>query len=210
MNNTARALVAGLALSAAGLVYIAADESYTNQAIRPVPGDKPTYGFGSTVKADGSPVRMGDTITPPAALVLAARDIAMKEGALKACMGDVLLTQYEYDAIVSLAYNVGPSAVCQSSIPAKFRVGDYEAACKTILDFSKFCSKPKIKNAAGKWVCPPGALKPLKGLENQRQREYRLCISGIRNQESGINPKTSRSVLIPDTWHLSSGWARHV
>ncbi|GHU37674.1 hypothetical protein AGMMS50256_35930 [Betaproteobacteria bacterium] len=26
--------------------------------------------------------------------------------------------------------------------------------------------------------------------------------SGIRDQESGINPKTRRSVLIPDTWHL--------
>ena len=167
MNNATRAAVATLALSAAGLVGIVGYEGYTGGAIRPVPGDKPTYGFGSTVKADGKPVQLGDTITPPAALTLAARDIRIKEGALKACLSDVFLTQYEYDAIVSLAYNFGPSAVCRSSLPAKFRAGEYEAGCKTILDFKKVqgrdCSLPENKSFCG-------------GLWTRRQREYRQCI----------------------------------
>ncbi|MDR1889624.1 MAG: glycoside hydrolase family protein [Zoogloeaceae bacterium] len=174
-GNVARALVATLSLSAVGLTGIVAWEGYTNEAIRPVKGDVPTYGFGSTVKADGAPVSMGDRITPPAALALAARDIAIKEGALKTCMGDVPLSQNEYDAIVSLAYNVGPAAVCKSSLPGKFRAGDNKAGCKTILDFKKVqgrdCSLPENKRFCG-------------GVWTRRQAEYRLCVSEDREQRT--------------------------
>ena len=46
--------LAALSLSAAGLVGIALHEGYSDKAIIPVPGDKPTIGFGSTTRADGS------------------------------------------------------------------------------------------------------------------------------------------------------------
>jgi len=161
-----RIAIAALALSALGFSGIALHEGYTSTAIRPVPGDVPTVGLGSTTKADGSPVQMGDTITPPAAIALAVRDIAVKEAVLKDCI-NALLYQYEYDAYVSLAYNVGPGAVCNLSIPRKLAAGDYFAACRTILDFKKVqgrdCSAPENARFCG-------------GVWTRRQLEFKQCM----------------------------------
>src|SRR3546814_1293220 len=63
-----RTTVAALVLSAAGLVSIIADEGYTERAVVPTKNDRPTVGFGSTFRDDGSPVQMGDTITPAQAV----------------------------------------------------------------------------------------------------------------------------------------------
>ena len=86
MSLGQRIAVAALGLSAAGLVGIAHYEGYSDRAISPVPGDVPTIGFGSTRHADGRPVKLGETIPPPKALALAARDVAVKEGELKRCL----------------------------------------------------------------------------------------------------------------------------
>jgi lysozyme len=181
--NAPRLSATVLTLSAAGLIYgVVAYEGYTDKAIQPVPGDVPTYGFGSTVQTDGKPVRMGDTIAPPAALTLMARDVAMKEGALKVCFGNVLLTQGEYDAYVSLAYNVGAAAVCRSSIVGKLKAGQYAAACKTILDF---------RNVQGRNCCLPENARFCGGICTRRQKEYRTCVSGISSQVSGIRGQES-------------------
>jgi GH24 family phage-related lysozyme (muramidase) len=111
----ARLLAAALTLSAAGLVALTQDEGYTDQAVRPLPGDVPTFGFGSTRRADGSPVQMGDTTRPPQALALALRELRHFEGALHRCV-TAPLTQGEFDSLVSLAYNVGADAVCRSTM----------------------------------------------------------------------------------------------
>lgn len=170
-----------IALLAASLTLggsLALKEHFTSTAIRPVPGDVPTYGFGSTVRADGKPVQMSDKITPPAALQLMVRDVSAKESVLRSCI-DAPLHQYEYDAYVSLAYNVGAEAVCSSSIPRKLAAADYVGACRTILDFDGFRdrSKPKVKNPkTGKMEYP---LVKLRGLTIRRNEEYRLCMGEI-------------------------------
>src|ERR1700752_5048066 len=105
-----RIAVAALTLSAAGFVGILTREDYSGEAIIPEPGDVPTLGFGSTES-----VKMGDTITRPKAVVLALRDVAKYEGAVKTCV-HVPLNQGEYDAYLSLAYNIGPTAFCSSTL----------------------------------------------------------------------------------------------
>lgn len=161
-----RIAIAALVLSAVGFFGIVTQEGYTSKAVRPVPGDVPTYGLGSTTRADGKPVQMDDTITPPAAIALAVRDVSVKETALKGCI-TAPLHQYEYDAFVSLAYNVGAGAVCKSSIPKKLASGDYTAACKTILDFKRVqgrdCSAPENARFCG-------------GVWTRRKAEYRMCL----------------------------------
>lgn len=165
--NSPRLSIAALSLSALAFAGIALNEGYSDRAIIPVPGDVPTYGLGSTQRADGAPVTMQDKITPPQAIALAVRDISAKESTLKACFGDSLLTQGEYDAYVDLAYNVGPAAVCRSSIPAKVRREQYAEACRTILDFKKVqgrdCSLPENKHFCG-------------GVWTRRQAAYRQCM----------------------------------
>lgn len=162
-----------LKLSAVALVALALSESFSEPAYRDSGGIS-TYGFGSTRKADGTRVRQGDTITAPKALSLAMQEIMVMESAIKKCM-PYEMYQYEYDSYMQLAYNVGSGAVCSSSIPWKLSIGDYSAACKTILDFDKIrdSSKPKVKNPrTGKMEYP---LVRLKGLTNRRQREYKTC-----------------------------------
>jgi lysozyme len=177
MSKVFRGLVAATTLTAAGYGGIVAYEGWEGAARPPIPGDVPTVGFGSTRHADGRPVRAGETITPPEAVRLTLQHIAKDESRLKACFGpETRIAQHEWDAFVSLAYNVGASAVCASSIPARLKAGDYAAACRTLLDFDSFCTRPKVKDAAGRLVCPPGAKKRLAGLTRRREAEYRQCM----------------------------------
>jgi lysozyme len=143
--------VVALRLSAVALVGIAGWEGYKSAAYIPVPGDVPTIGFGTT-----HGVKMGDTIDPVTALQRKIRDVEKFEGAIKQCV-TVPLFQHEYDAYLSLAYNIGPQAFCRSTLVRKLNAGDYAGACKEIL----------------RWVNFKG--KPLAGLTKRRQSEYLQC-----------------------------------
>jgi lysozyme len=158
--------VAALTLSAAALVGIVLHEGYSDRAIIPVKGDVPTIGFGSTTKPDGTPVKLGDTTTPPKALARALTDVQQFEGALKQCV-TVPLAQHEYDALVSFAYNVGRRAFCQSTLVKKLNTGDYTGACSEILRWRYFQGKD-CALAANARLCG--------GLAKRREAEYRQCI----------------------------------
>lgn len=147
-----RRLIATIVLSASALVGIVASEGYTDKAVIPVPGDVPTVGFGTT---EG--VKMGDTTTPPKALVRALQDVQRYEGAVRQCV-TVPLHQYEYDAYVSLAYNIGTGGFCRSTLVSKLNAQDYVGACAEILRWDRFRGKR------------------LRGLTTRREREYRQCI----------------------------------
>ena len=146
-----RRAVAALSLSAAGLVSLLQSEGYTSRAVIPIKGDVPTIGFGST---DG--VKMGDTITPQAAVSRALSDVSKFEGAIKRCV-KVPLTQGEYDAYLSLSYNIGSGAFCGSTLVRKLNAGDYAGACEQVLVWDK---------AGGRRV---------QGLTARRNREYAQC-----------------------------------
>lgn len=156
MRQPSRSAIAGIVLSASALVGIALHEGYSDTAIIPVPGDVPTIGFGTT-----GGVKPGDRITPPKALARALTDVQKFEGALKQCV-KVPLAQYEYDAYVSLAYNIGSSAFCGSTLVKKLNQQDYAGACTSILQWDKFKGRP------------------LPGLTKRRQDEYRLCMNQPR------------------------------
>lgn len=155
MKNS-RVLVASLALSASTLVGIAVHEGYVSDAMIPVPGDVPTIGFGET-----SGVKMGDTTTPVRALVRLLDSAETHADGVKKCLGEgAQLYPYEFNAYVSLTYNIGVGAFCRSSIPAKVKAEQYDEACKTIL----------LYNRAGG--------KVLRGLTVRREAEYRQCTGG--------------------------------
>ena len=150
-----RPTAASLYLSAAVLVGIALEEGFTSKAVIPVPGDVPTIGFGTT---EG--VKKGDVITPEKALVRLLQDADKFSEGVKRC-ANVPLFQHEYDAYVSLSYNIGTGAFCNSTLVKKLKVYDYEGACKAILKWDKF------------------KVEPLKGLTHRRQREYKLCMGNV-------------------------------
>ena len=143
-----RVAVAALSLSAAGLVSIALHEGYSDQAVIPMPGDRPTIGFGSTTKPDGSAVRWGEKTTPSQALSRALADIEQFEGALKSCV-KVPLHQHEYDAYLEHAYNVGAKAFCDSTMVKLLNASEYERACAQFDRWTYFQGKD-CRNAENK------------------------------------------------------------
>lgn len=145
-----RTKIGALALSAAALVGIAVSEDFRGTAYQDIVGIW-TVGFGTT---EG--VKKGDTINPVVALQRKLADIQKFEGAIKRCV-TVPLHQYEYDAYLSLAYNIGTGAFCNSTLVRKLNGGDYEGACREILRWNK---------AGGQVV---------RGLALRREREYKQC-----------------------------------
>jgi lysozyme len=148
----ARIVIGALTLSASALVGIAVHEGYRGEAYTPVKGDVPTIGFGTTAG-----VKPGDRIEPVQALVRKLQDVQKFEGALKQCVR-VPLHQHEYDAFLSLAYNIGPGAFCGSTLVRRLNAGDYAGACAEILRWDRFRGEP------------------LRGLTRRRQAENRQCL----------------------------------
>ena len=146
-----RTKIGALALSAAALVSIAVSEDFRGTAYQDIVGIW-TVGFGTT---EG--VKKGDTVDPVKALQRKLVDIQKFEGAIKKCV-TVPLAQNEYDAYLSLAYNIGPGAFCGSTLVRKLNSGDYEGACREVLRWNR---------AGGKEV---------RGLTLRREREYKQCI----------------------------------
>lgn len=170
MSSGSRTLIGALVLSAAGLVGIVQQEGWCGLACIPVPGDVPTIGFGSTAG-----VKMGDTITPPKALVRALQDVGKFEGAVKQCV-HVPLHQYEYDAYVDLAYNIGGTAFCASSIPEKLNELNYEAACATITEFVCGPATNATRAKPGeKCYSKKKPMRVMNGLVNRRTVERAHC-----------------------------------
>ena len=147
-----RSAIAAVALSASAFVGLTMLENYRAVAYTPVSGDVPTIGFGTT---EG--VRIGDAITPPKALARALADVSRFEAALKKCIS-VPVHQYEYDAFVSLTYNIGAHAFCNSTLVEKLNAGNYDGACAEIR----------------RWNRQGGKVLP--GLTKRREAEYKQCM----------------------------------
>ena len=126
-----------LQLSAMGFALLAGYEGFSYIATIPTKGDRPTHGFGSTIKEDGSPVKMGETITPQQAVIRSVTHIEKDEAGLKRCVTGAM-SQGEYDILVDFAYQYGSKAACNSSIVRHINAGNYTASCNayTLYKFS--------------------------------------------------------------------------
>ena len=147
-----RMIVGALSLSAAGLLSLAGYEGFRDEAYIPVEGDVPTIGFGSTAG-----VQLGDKITVTEGLERLYRDVGKAESAIGRCV-TVPLTQGEYDAYTSFAFNVGSSAFCGSTLVKKLNSGDYPGACAELK----------------RWVYSGG--RKVDGLVKRRESEYARCM----------------------------------
>jgi lysozyme len=162
MNRT---FVASLTLSASALVGLAVHEGYREEAYIPIKGDRPTLGFG-----DAQGVKLGQKTDPVRALIRLNFQADAFQHTMRQCIGEVPMHQHEWDAYVSLAFNIGlgkdgvADGFCyvkrggNSTIVQRLKAGDYAGACTGILAWNKFNGQP------------------LQGLTNRRQSEYQKCI----------------------------------
>lgn len=149
--NGKRIGIGGLIISAACLVSIALNEGYRGEAYKDAVG-VPTVGYGET-----KGVTMKSKTTPDRALVQLLSSANSHADDIRQCI-KVPLHQHEFDAYVSLVYNIGAKNFCHSTLLKKLNASDYTGACEQIRRWDK---------AGG---------KTLAGLTKRREQEYRMCM----------------------------------
>lgn len=151
-----RIAVAALSLSAAGFATWQASEGFTPVAVIPTKGDVPTIGHGSTRYEDGSPVRMGDSITPARAEVLARNLNSQAEKQFAASLPGVKLHQAEFDIYMDFIGQYGIGTWLKGSPRRDLLAGNYAQACNDLLKYRYAagfdCSAPGNKRCAGVWT----------------------------------------------------------
>lgn len=150
-DNKFRMGIGALGISATVLVSIALNEGYRGDAYKDAVG-VPTVGYGET-----KGVSMKSKTTPDRALVQLLSSANRHADDIRQCIS-VPLYQHEFDAYVSLAYNIGAKNFCQSTLVKKLIAADYTGACTEIRRWNK----------AGGKVLP--------GLTKRREKEYRMCM----------------------------------
>ncbi|MGR4041521.1 glycoside hydrolase family protein [Pseudomonas sp. 910_21] len=128
-----RIAVGLLSMSAAGFGAWKASEGFTDHAVIPTKGDVPTLGYGSTRWEDGTPVRMGDTITRPRAEILARNLNSQAEKEFAASLPGVRLHQEEFDIYLDFVGQYGGGTWRKGSPRRYLLEGNYVGACEALL-----------------------------------------------------------------------------
>ena len=117
-----------------------------------------TIGFGTIKYPNGVRVKKGDTCTLDQAKEYMRHDLIEFEHTVNSSV-KVPLNQNQFDALVSLAYNIGSSAFKSSTLVKKLNTGDYQGAADQF----------------NVWINAGG--KRMQGLVNRRDREKLLFLS---------------------------------
>lgn len=80
-----------------------------------------TIGYGSTAYKNGRKIMLGDTITEEEAYDMLKFEVDKKAVSVNTLTKDVLLTQNQFDSLVSFAYNVGIGAFQKSTLLKKVK-----------------------------------------------------------------------------------------
>ncbi len=146
-----------LALSLAGLGFIQEWEGTEQEAYLDVVG-VPTVCSGST-----RGVRLGQHFTLEECKERLKEDVGVVGRGMARCI-TAELTQTQYDALLSLGFNIGTGAMCKSTLVRKLNSGDCLGAAR---EFTR-------------WDMAGG--KHLRGLQNRRQAEQKEFLKGCYSE----------------------------
>lgn len=102
-------------------------------AYMPTPKDRPTVGWGST----GPDIRMGMTWTQEQADARFDRDADGFAAAVTKHLGGRPTTQSQFDAMWSLAYNIGETNFAASTLLKLHKAGEFSAAAQQFQRWNK-------------------------------------------------------------------------
>lgn len=131
-------------------------EGFSPKAVKLTGEDEYTIGYGHY----GSDVHAGDTITEAEATELLERDLKVFENTVKSAV-KVEITQSQFDALVSLSYNIGTGAFADSDTVKALNEGKVGHAAVDI---------PSWRRGMGYQILP--------GLEKRRQTELEFFAVG--------------------------------
>lgn len=123
--------------SAACADLIKSFEACRLKAYMPTPNDVPTIGWGST----GPEIRMGLTWTQEQADARFAADLDHFGARVSVELGSVPTTQAQFDAMTSLAYNIGIGAFEKSTVLREHKAGNFDAAASAFSLWTKQAGK---------------------------------------------------------------------
>lgn len=142
----------------------------------------PTIGFGSIAYPNGRPVQLGDQITQEQADALLVRECESKCRAISKLI-QATVNQNEFDALASLAYNIGEGAFAKSTLLRKLNASDHQGAAQQFLVWNKGIID--------------GVKVEIEGLTNRRRDEKNLFESDeASGQEISLDPSPQEQV----TW----------
>lgn len=177
VDNKLKAIVAAVggavALSAAGLGFIAGKEGKVNAPYRDVAGVW-TVCYGST----GAHVLPGGTRTDEQCMTLLREDAQRFVDTVNRCT-PAPKNQNQFDAMVSFSYNIGATAYCGSSFARKFNAGDNLGAAE---EFPKWS-----------YATVNGQKVRVQGLVNRRLAERTLFLTPVE----AIPEPVSGEVFVP-------------
>lgn len=167
----------------------------------PATGGEPyTIGYGHTSLAGSPKVKLGMRITSKEADEILKSDLVKFEEAVLKLLGRVP-TQAQFDAMMSLVYNIGINNFKKSSVLRKFNAGDYTGTAEAFMLFIK---------ANG---------KVMKGLVSRRTEERELFLIGTSKPVSlldpEVTPKADKEIIIAEpkpimqhrrVWASLMGW----
>lgn len=124
--------------SQAGIDLICAFEGFRAKAYPdPATGGEPwTVGYGHTSAAGGLQVAKGLTITEKQGREILAMDLLKFEAAVAKLLKRIP-SQNQFDAMVSLAFNIGPANFAKSSVLKWFNAGVFDLAADAFLKWNK-------------------------------------------------------------------------
>ncbi|MES2384549.1 MAG: lysozyme [Pseudomonadota bacterium] len=123
-------------ISDAGLAMIKGFEGFRAHAYQDIVGVW-TIGYGETIMPDGRPVRAGDVLPEHVALERLRARCDEHFGLPVRAAGRGVLSQHQYDACVSLAYNIGTAGFATSTVAKRLRTGDTLGAGAAFLLWNK-------------------------------------------------------------------------
>ena len=94
-----------------------------------------TIGYGHTSSAGLPKVWKGQTITAEQASSIFSRDLSKYETAVNSVINSA--TQDQYDAMVSLCYNIGTGGFTKSTVVRQHNLSNFEKAAKAFLLWNK-------------------------------------------------------------------------
>ena len=156
-----------LKTSPEGRAFIMSWEGLALRAYRDVAGVL-TIGYGHTEGFRNGRFGPDAEISKAEAEALLAEDLAPREAAVNA-LADVALNRREFDALVSLVYNIGAGAFSRSTVRRRLNRGDRAGAADAFLMWNK--------------ARVGGALRDVRGLTRRRRAERALFLKPVAPEE---------------------------
>lgn len=121
----------------------------------------PTVCDGLTSDEQGRPFKLGQRFTPERCVEMQEHAYVTHALPVMRCVPGLKGRTNQTVAAVSLAYNIGPTAFCKSSVARHFNAGRWREGCDGFLAWNR------------------GGGRVIRGLTLRRQRERAICLRGL-------------------------------